>query len=315
MVRGIVRKGGGLIVPLAVALVAARGTGAHAEGPDATEKKERCASRVAASLLGRGATAELLAKNDPQAEVQNIVATPEFRERFARFLNARFNPKPGDSPLEDATYYMAKHVLEKNLPYREMFVGKLTVVQPSEGEPAVQANPDGLGYFRSPAWLRRYAGNEETGLKITTAYRIMNNTVGLTLLATTNAPEADVSATGRQAAGCRGCHYEGWFALDKAAAVLTRRRPGPEITFDPPKGGPQTVADKSVANDADLVRALVDSEAFEFNTCRIAFEYLYGRPESACESTVFDRCVSTFHAKKTIQSAIVAVAADPTFCQ
>ena len=61
--------------------------------------------------------------------------------------------------------------------------------------------------------------------------------------------------------------------------------------------------------------ALVASEEFKVNVCRMAFNYLYGRDENSCESQVFDKCVDAFEKDKTIQSAIAAVAKDATFCQ
>ena len=69
------------------------------------------------------------------------------------------------------------------------------------------------------------------------------------------------------------CHFEGWSALDLTARVLTRRKgAGEAMTFEPPKDGPQRVADKLVKDDSELVHALVESEAFDFNVCRLAVQ-------------------------------------------
>lgn len=312
----IVRGGGWLLLPLGAALFASRGRPAHADAATVAEKNERCAERVAVALLGRGATAEQLKSENPQASIDAMTADPRFVERFARFLNARFNARPGATPGEDASYYLAKYVLEKNLPYSDLFVGRYLVdYVPGQPDAVVKDDPGGLGYFRSPIWQRRYAGNELSGLKISTGYRIMHNTVGLRLQATTNAPDADITAKGREAPACRGCHFDNWFALDKAATVLTRRNIGDPMKFDPPSGGPQKVVDKTIADDAELVTSLVSSTNFDFNTCRTAFEYVYGRPESSCESKVFDACVAAFKEKKTMQAAVASVAKDPGFCQ
>ena len=59
----------------------------------------------------------------------------------------------------------------------------------------------------------------------------------------------------------------------------------------------------------------MNSEAFEFRACRVAFEFLYGRSEMTCEGPIFDRCMTEFKAKGTIQSAIAAVATDSSYCQ
>ena len=300
----------------ALAGMAASGREAKATDADATAAHEKCATRVSVALLGRGATPDLLASADPQSAVDGYLADPRFVERFARFLNASFNMTPGTKPEEDAAYWLGKYVLQNDLPYADLFVGKYDVDVDATGNVVVKDDPQGLGYFRSLPWLRLYAGNEPTGLKIRTAYRMMNNTVGLHLIASTASPDQDRTANGRSQGVCAGCHYQQWSALDLAAMVLTRRNgAGDTMTFTPPTGGPQHIADRTVSNDEELVHALVESEAFVFNTCRLSFQFLYGRPENACESTVFDACVDAFKSKGTIQAALSVIAKDPSFCQ
>jgi hypothetical protein len=133
----------------------------------------------------------------------------------------------------------------------------------------------------------------------------------------TNAPSADLSASGRQSAGCRACHFDGWFGLDNVANVLSRRTgTATNITFGPPPAAPQELLGGIIINDdKELVTALVKSEAFQFRACRMAFEFLYGRPEVTCEGPVFDRCMDAFKAGGTITSALAAVAKDQTYCQ
>jgi hypothetical protein len=212
---------------------------------------------------------------------------------------------------------MTRHVLEKRLAWRELFVGRFNIVEDDNDNVRVVDDANGLGYFRTFGWLERYAGNEKEGLKISTAYRIANNTIGLELSAVTNAPDSDISAIGRAKQPCAGCHQDGWYPLDKVATVLTRRNDTKdEVTFDPPRGGPQQVlGGKTVSNDAELVTALVDSEAFRFWQCRLAFRFLYGRNENVCEGPVFDLCIAEFTANETIESAITAIATHPSFCQ
>jgi hypothetical protein len=253
-----------------------------------------------------------LVSTDPQAAVDTMLQSPDFVERFSRFINAHFNPTPGMTADEDASYFMAKKIIGEAKPWDQMFVGPYRVENS-----AVVDDPDGLGYFRSPTWLIRYAGNEESGLKIVTGARILKNVLGLKLQAVTNAPNVDISAKGRQAPACAICHYENWYALDKIAGVLSRRvGTGDEISFSPNPNGAQPVLDgQMIANDKELVQALVASEAFRFNSCRIAFHFLYGRAENKCEGPVFDKCMSEFTAKKTMQSALAAVAKDISFCQ
>src|SRR6185436_7305694 len=99
------------------------------------------ATRLSAALLGRGATAELLASPDPQSAVDKMLDDPQFVERFARFLNASFNRAPGAKPAEDAPYWLGKYVLEKKLPYAQLFVGAYDVDAAADGSVAVKDAP------------------------------------------------------------------------------------------------------------------------------------------------------------------------------
>lgn len=296
-------------VPIAAAAILARPV--KADGVDPAEAKERCATRLSIAFLGKSPSAQLMTASNPQDQVDALLADADFQDRFARFINAQFNPDPGTTVPEDASYTLAKYVMANNKPWSDMFVGKYSV------DAAVTADPNGLGYFRSTAWMRRYAGNELAGYRISTAYRIMQNTTGLQLLATTAVDGLDLTATGRQATACRGCHYESWYALDKVAKVLSfRKGTGANMTFTPPTEGPQQILDgKTISNDAELVQALVESENFRFNVCRLAFTFLYGRDEYTCEADVFDKCVDAFKAQGTMRSAIAAIAKDATYCQ
>ena len=297
-------------------MVALAATQAVAQSAMDAEKAERCATRLSVAITGKAPSATFIAKASPQDDVEAMLQSADFQERFSRFVNASFNDDPGDTNVEDASYYMAKYVLANNLPWSDMFLAQ-TKVDLVNGTPAVTVDPTGLGYFRSMPWLKRYAGNEQAGIKLRTAYRIMQNPIGLKLVPSTNAPGADLTANGRQSAGCRACHFDGWFAIDKVASVLSRRTgTTTNITFGPPPAAPQEILGGLVINDdGELVNALVKSEAFEFRACRIAFEYLYGRPEVTCEGPVFDRCMEAFKADGMITSALAAVAKDQTYCQ
>lgn len=299
---------------LAIGLVA--GAAASAQELASPEARERCATRVSIALLGASPSMELQANPNPQSMVEGFLATPQFIERFSRFANAQFNSEPGATSEEDAAYHLVKEVLTRNLPWKETFVGPWRVEKTSTGV-KVMSDPDGLGYFRSTAWLRRYAGNEQDGYKLATAYRIMNNVLGVELVASTNAPDVDISSTGRKSANCASCHYEGPFALDLVARTLTRRvGEGDKMTFAESSEAPQTILGGVVIhNDKELVNAMVSSEDFRFNACRLAFKFVYGRSEYSCEGAVFDRCMDEFKQYGTIQSAIAAVSKDPSFCQ
>jgi hypothetical protein len=305
------------LLPLAcvVAGVASGVRPVHAEDPEMVARRERCATRLSITLLGKAPSATLLAAANPQGEVDALVETDDFAERFARFTNAAMNDAPGATPAQDAVYYLAKYIFQNGKPWKDLFLGPYGL-DTSTSTVTVTADPNGLGYFRFDGWLRRYAGNEAAGYKIVTANRILKNLVDLQLTAVTTSPETDVSANGRQAAECAGCHFNGWFALDKIARVLTRRvGTGSAMTFAPPIDGPQEVLDGvTVANDKELVTALVDSEAFRFRTCRLAFRFATGRNESECEGTTFDACMREFSAKGTMEAAVAAIVKAPTFC-
>jgi hypothetical protein len=292
---------------------------ARAATGDENEQPRRCAIRLSSALLGKSPSPPLLMAPDPQAQVDAMLQSAEFITHFSAFINSTLNPEPGENQAEDATYYLAKHVLENGLVWKELFLGPYQVELDASDNAVVKNAPDGLGYFRSPAWLKRYAGNEAEGYKLVTAHRILNNTIGLKLTPMTNSPDVDISATGRQGSPCRGCHYDPWYALDKIAKVLTRRvGTGDSMTFAAPSPAdlPQELlGGVSISSDKDLVTALVESEHFRFRQCRLVFKFLYGRYENKSEGEVFDKCMEAFTADGKIQSGIAVVAKDASFCE
>jgi hypothetical protein len=300
----------------AVALVTGRG--AHAEGgaADKAELNERCAIRLSIALKGTSADPALLGSADPQSAVDAMVATPEFNERYARFINSEFNGGPSAAPVDDPVYFLAKYVLTNNKPWSDLFVGEYSLT-PNAAATAldVKADATGLGYFRSASWMKRYAGNEPQGYMLSASFRILSNTTGLTLTPSVGQPGDDRTATGRSATACKGCHFDSWYALDKFARLLPMKKPASDPpTFTPQTAGPQQLLGKTIATDKDLVTTLVDSDAWRFNQCRNVYQFLYGRPENQCEAKTFDACVDALVNQKTIQSAVAAVAKDPSFC-
>jgi hypothetical protein len=319
-VRFLVAMGMG--VPLAALASWASISDSPASAPADEAARVRCATRVSLALTGRAPSEALLAEADPQSKVDELLADPGFVEQFARYVNSEMNPEPGETPAADATYFLAKHILETNKPWHELFDGKYTIepVPAAGGNPAtarVVDDPAGLGYFRSRPWMVRYAGNEEQGYRLNAAFRIQQNIIGLDVGAVTSAPGTDISATGRQATQCRSCHYDSYFALDKAAKVLSRKT-GTDAnpTFTPPTEGPQTLLDgRTIANDADLVAALVASTDHKFRTCRLAFQFLYGRGEATCEAQLFDACIDAYTATGDVRDALRTIAKDDSYCE
>lgn len=270
-----------------------------------------CNYRLSRALLGTRAGYPVWATNADHA-----LSHPAFVERFASFINARFNKVPAKME-EEPVYFVARKVLESGLPWREVFVGRYRV--PYKSYPGVEADPNGVGYFTSEGWLRRYAGNEPEGYLLVGANQLLHNTIGHVRIAAANNNAAGVvnTATGRQAPGCVGCHFQGPYALDYVARLLPRRVVSPrgDASFGAPTDGPQQVLNTTVADFRQLVETLVNSEAFSFWSCRLAFEFAFGRPEYACDAELFDRCVDAFNASGKMQDAIKTLVTDPSFCQ
>ena len=282
------------------------------------ESRERCATRLSANILGQTPTAALIANANPQSTVDAMIATPVFQEKFARFVNAKFNVDPGATPAEDASYYLTKYVLTNNKPWSDLFIGQYRVDPgaTATADAVVVTDANGLGYFRSRTWMVRYAGNELDGYRIAAAYRMMNNVLGLKLVAAVNTN--GVNAAGRMQAACAGCHYNNTFGLDYVSKILSRRvgTNAATMTFAAPNEGPQPVlGGQLLSDDKSFVTNMVNSTDFRFNACRTAMEFLYARAEFKCDGPVFDACMTAFTANPTIQTAVAAIAKDPGFCQ
>ena len=165
-----------------------------------------------------------------------------------------------------------------------------------------------FGYTQSADWRRRYAGNELQGYRLVHAYRLINNVLGMELKAALNTD--GVSAEGRKASTCSGCHYHPVFGLDLIARVLPlRNRTAPADVPQVMLGG------KTITTERELLTAMVESNDFRFNVCRTAMRYAYGRPEYKCEGPVFDACMNAFTATPTMQAALSAVLRHQTYCQ
>ncbi len=295
---------------------------AHAD--DVTDAENRCTRRLVQSLTGLSVNMAGIGTPVVHPIQQNLSAfyqRAEFLERLAQFINSRLSPAPSNSGFagEDAVYWLSKYVIEHNLPWREVFVGKYTVTNPDRARPDVLPDPNGLGIFRTPGWLTRYAGNAPDQLRLSTAYRLLQNTTGLKMVPAANNNVGDVTATGRHRAACAGCHFDGPWPLDKVANVLGKkvkvRRPDGQFEWHSgPPVQPEMIFGQLIHDDQELVNALVSSTDFRFWTCRLAFEFVTGRPESSCEGEVFDRCIDAFDAHGTLVAAIAAVAESPEVC-
>ncbi len=306
-----------IALPVLAAAVVLGGRGAHADdaAEQKAEAKQRCAVRLSISLLGKGATPALLASADPQAEVDAMLKAPEFADRFARFVNSEFNGGPAMAATDDPVYYLGQYVVTHAKPWSDLFIGPYALTANATGM-TVSDDANGVGYFRSPSWMRRYAGNEPAGYMLSASFRILSNTTGLTLTPSVGQPGDDRTATGREQQPCKSCHFDSWYALDKFARLLPQRKgQGATMTFTPPTEGPQPLLGKTVATDKDLLETLVASDAWRFNQCHLVFKFLYGRGENQCEAPTFDKCADALANGGTIQAAVAAVAKAPGFCE
>ncbi len=312
---------------LVAVFCAACAAGALAQ-PEQQLARERCATRLAGNLTGRTPRevldGGLLAAPSAQDLAPALLETPLFVERFSNYSNAEFNIDRADFPQQEASLYLARKVLTERKPWRDLFLGRY-VFLPAAGNQTQQQRlaslrlpPDirefaadagvGLGYFGSPEWRTRYAGNEAEGFRLVHAYRVLNNVIGLRLAAAVNTD--GVNAAGRQAASCAGCHYRPDFGLDLVARVLPLRN---RVL---PADAPQTLLNGQViANERELLERLVASPNFTFNACRLAIRFATGRPEYACEGPVFDACMQAFQQTGSMQSALQAITQHPSFCQ
>lgn len=289
---------------------------AHAEdaAEDKAEHNERCAVRISMALLGDSPAPDLATSSDPQAAIDAMVRTPAFIDRFARFFNSEVSGMPSDKPGDDPVYFLAKHVLTQDKPWSDLFVGPYSLTPTADGF-TIGDDPNGAGYFRSLVWRKKFAGNEEQGVMLVAAFRMVQNTTGVELQASVGNAGEDRSLEGRKAPACKGCHFDQWYALDKVAAILPKREgTGDAMKFIPPTAGPQQLLGKTIADDKQLLETLVASDAWKFNQCRRVFKFLYGREENQCEAKVFDSCVDVLTETKDIKKAVAAVAKDPSFC-
>lgn len=292
---------------------------AHAEDAsgDQAEVNERCAVRLSIALTGKSPAAGALTAANPQDNVDAMLDSPEFADRYASFVNSEFNGGPISAANDDPIYALAKHVISEKMPWSDLFMGpySLTAGATASDEMQIGDDADGLGYFRSDSWRKRYAGNEEKGIMLVAAFRIVQNTTGLELIPSIGNPGDKRDEEGRKNGPCKSCHFDSWFAIDTVASLLPLRKgTGTAATFPERDVEPVQLLGKTISSDKELVANLVDSDAFKFNQCRMVFKFLYGRAENQCEAKTFDACVTALETSKTIQSAVAAVAKDASFC-
>lgn len=277
----------------------------------------RCTRRVS-HLLGMSTRSNVtaLAGATPQQKVREWLDTQQATRSFARFVNARFNPEPATNLSEDGVYAAVRFVLQGHKPWRELFTGRY-LINHTNNLITEDATAPALGYFGSVGWQKRYLGNAPDGLMLRAAYRVMQNTIGIELRPSAVNFEGDATAVGRERPECRGCHFLSPYALDKAASLLPRKvgvGGGAKVQVVPVT--PQVfLGDLEVRDFEHFLEVLTTGDPFAFRTCRLAFEFAYGRAESGCEAQVFDRCVDVFRQSGQMKDALASILEDPAWCE
>lgn len=278
---------------------------------------ERCTRRISQTLgMSWRNNVEGLAGRTPQQQVRAWLQGRHAIDTFAGFINSRFNATPGANTAEEGIPAAVRHILSNRRPWRELFTGRFRINHTNNNvtdDPAAPA----LGYFGSVGWQQRYRGNAPDGMLLMAAYRTMQNTVGLKLIPSPVNGEGDATAMGRERAECRGCHFDSPYALDLVARLLPRRiGTGGGAKVEKVPVTPQTLFNGLQVRDHEhLVQVLVSSDAFLFHGCRLAFEFVYGRPETACEAPLFDRCVDAFAQSGQMADALASYLEDPAYCE
>ncbi len=86
--------------------------------------------------------------------------------------------------------------------------------------------------------------------------------------------------------------------------------------YKPPLGPfPQTIYGEPVANLDQLVNMLVTREEFFTNSCHLAFQFVFGRSETAFESELFGQCIEQFKTSGKMTGAIKGFVVSDLFCQ
>ena len=103
---------------------------AFAADPTPAEQAEaRCTRRLVQNLTGL--ELNIISIGTPvvhpiQQNLAPFLAHPEFRHQLAMFMNTKLSPGPSVTGFggEDSLYALASYVLARDLPWREVFMGK-----------------------------------------------------------------------------------------------------------------------------------------------------------------------------------------------
>ena len=277
----------------------------------------QCTQKLYNTLFQRPPNQDELKNPFPLAQTPAMLRSNSFRDVFARFINAKMNTSPSNKLDDNIIYTLVKnYVLSEDKPWYELFNGQI-----SASGSTLSDDPNALGYFENPAWKQRYAGNEEDGYRLRTAYLMINNIIGLNLDAITVTSTGGSARSDRAnpAGVCYSCHYASDFALDKIANILTKvdreaSSNGSIIFTTEPEGPSQQLFGARVTNINELINTLIAQEQFNTQACSLAFEFLFARQEGGTEPALMKQCINTFKQSGKITDAVAHFVQSPIFC-
>ncbi len=279
---------------------------------------KQCNAKLYNTLYGDEPTQSELQTPDPLSQVDDMLKDTKFIDYFSSFVNAHMNWGPEDRIQDNPVYAMVRyHMFRRDLPWKSLFLDRVKV-----DDQNVNNYADGVGYFEDKEWKDRYAGNEEDGYRLRSAYMIMNNMIGLNLEAITVSATGGSSRADRQTPGsvCFHCHYRFDFALDKVANILTkvdreRSTMNGIVYTDQPESVSEVIYGETVTDIRSLATMLSERPEFYVNACNIAFEFVFGRESDGSDPEIFGQCVTKFKASGKIQDAIKHFVESDIFCQ
>lgn len=301
--------------------------------PSFADTSMQCSQKLHSTLYGRSATAAELNISEPLNQLDSMILEEEFTENFGNFVNAHMNWLPAEGRNNNPVYMGVTRYLfmprqnsghATEYPWKNLFTegyrpydGGFNPQDIEEGAGGQRAS----GYFSDKNWKKTYKGNEEGGIKIRTAYLILNNQIGLNLEAlTVNASGGSgLSARQNPESVCYSCHFRTEYGLDKIASILplVNRETSDAQNFNekPASSNSQEIYGQTVTELKDLTALLAERPEFFTNACSIAFEFVFGREHRGADREIFEACVPIFQESGYITTAVKYFVESDYFCR
>lgn len=235
-----------------------------------------------------------------------------FVRAYAAFFAGRVNRQPPNNPHEAIYTYAAAWVLASDLPWKELFTRRMTCsADGCTDEPKAPA----IGVFGSGDWNNLYAGAAPDGAMLRGAANLLRAMTGLVLKPSPSNMAANNGASGRMRAECRGCHYDGAYALDHVTGLFYWKKAAdrPVVVAQTPTAQ-VLLNQKTYASLDGFVEDLANSDTFRAWNCQLLFEYAYGRGPRACEAATYTACVASLRESGRLRDALSLIVEDPAFC-